>query len=699
MSGRKRTSQRAVCSPAVMEVARKRVENGESKRSVAKSLGMVESTLRKRLKRTTVATKLGRYDVTLTPEMEEDLCNYIKTIDNMFYGLTSRALRSLAFEFAEKNKLEHRFDKTLKMAGKGWLRGFLKRHQDVSLRQPTATSLARAVGFNEPQCKRFYDNLSQLMKKYKFPPHAIYNMDESGFSTVPNKPPKVFSTKGKRCVNKISSAERGTNVSVVCAMSASGQYIPPAFIYPRKRMKAELLDGAPPSSVGMVSDSSFINRELFVDYATHFRDHAKPTKEQPVLLIMDNHTSHSSIAAIDFFRKNNIMALTLPPHSSHRMQPLDRCFFGPLKKFYSNECEKWLTNHPGRVITVYQIASIFAPAYCKAATITNAIEGFKVTGICPFNNDIFTEADFMATYVTERKDPAAATVTTGVEAPVVLLEVNDNSAPETDIQAHQISDPSSVNAEKNIDANERDAIISVTPTSEPESTTMILQMESNVPQPTDVVSNTSAIISTLQEKFAIAPETTRFDLTNTPGTSAVISTLQEKVAVSPKTTAFDLSNTPGTSSTYIKLTTISPLPKSIAARSTNRRSKKSEIITSSPYKDQLIEEEEKKNPKRKVKLNVDENMPSPQALPRRYLKRKSDVDLSQAKKIVKSGKAVLKNPKLLPRKKMWSCPGCKETFKEPVTEDWIECVSCAEWWHEKCSAYTGFGSYICDLCA
>lgn len=689
MSGRKRTSQRTLCSMVVMEAARQRVEGGESKRSVAKSLGMAESTLRKRLKRTTVATKLGRYDITLTPEMEEELSNYIKTIDNMFYGLTSRALRSLAFEFAEKNKLEHRFDKTSKMAGKGWLRGFLKRHKDVTLRQPTATSLARAVGFNEPQCKRFYDNLCQLIKKYKFPPHAVYNMDESGFSTVPNKPPKVFSTKGKRCVNKISSAERGTNVSVVCAMSASGQYIPPAFIYPRKRMKAELLDGAPPSSVGMVSDSSFINQELFVDYATHFRDHAKPTKEQPVLLIMDNHTSHCSIAAIDFFRQNNIMALTLPPHSSHRMQPLDRCFFSPLKKFYSNECEKWLTNHPGRVITVFQIASIFATAYFKAATITNAVEGFKVTGICPYNNDIFTEADFMATYVTERENPATATVATGVEAPVIQLEVADNHTSETDTQAHQIPESStSGNAPnipdrptavlensttenmKTIHANERDAIISVAPTSEPESMTMLLQTKSNVTQPTEMVSNTSSITSTLQAKVAVTPETTKFDLINTPGTS----------------------------SKYIKLTTISPLPKSLAARSTNRKSKKSEIITSSPYKDQLIEEE-KKNPKRKPKLNMGDNIPPPQALLRGNLKRKSDMNLGQAKTSAKRGKAVLKKPRSSSHKKMWSCPGCKEIFKEPVTEDWIECISCAEWWHEKCSAYTGFGSYICDLCA
>lgn len=63
----------------------------------------------------------------------------------------------------------------------------------------------------------------------------MYNMDESGFSTVPNKAPKVISIQGKRFFNKISSAERGIDVTVVCAMSASGNYVPLAIIFPAWR--------------------------------------------------------------------------------------------------------------------------------------------------------------------------------------------------------------------------------------------------------------------------------------------------------------------------------------------------------------------------------------------------------------------------------------------------------------------------------
>lgn len=45
------------------------------------------------------------------------------------------------------------------------VRCFLMRHPDISLRQPTATSVARAMGFNQAQVERFYVNLTALKDK------------------------------------------------------------------------------------------------------------------------------------------------------------------------------------------------------------------------------------------------------------------------------------------------------------------------------------------------------------------------------------------------------------------------------------------------------------------------------------------------------------------------------------------------------
>lgn len=605
MSRRQRTSERKNADPNVMQEARNLIANGNSKRKVAEMLGMPESTLRKRLKQDSVPESLGRFKCTFNKEMELELVEHVRDLDERFFGVTPKQFRRLAYEFAEKNEIEHQFNKESKIAGKDWLRGFMKRHPSLSLRQPTSTSIARAMGFNKPQVERFYTNLSSVYDKYNFPPHRVFNMDESGFSTVPNKPPKVISTKGKRCVNKISSAERGQNVTAVCAMSASGQYIPPTFIFKRKRMKAELLDNAPPSSIGMVSDSSFITSDLFLLWIQHFKDHVKPTQEEPVLLILDNHSSHCTLAAVNFCRENHIVLLSLPPHSSHRMQPLDRCFFSPLKKYYSVECENWMRNHPGRTITTFQITSIFAPAYAKTATIANAIEGFKVTGIWPFNNEIFSDADFLASSVTERPvEPQNI-------APDMVIPSNEdgNSFPNLPAEPpHHTEDRALLPIEEDL-----------------------LEAAKNM----------------------FLPE-------KNPQDSLPLSS-----------GSLDMPSTSKTS--FIKITELSPFPKSSVQRACSKRSKRSEILSSSPNKRQLEVVDAAKNAKSQKTKRVTKQLVTTK-------------QLTTTKRLVST------------KKQIWTCSGCSEIYKEPLTEDWIECITCKNWWHEKCTDYCGLGAYECDLC-
>ena len=44
----------------------------------------------------------------------------------------------------------------------------------------------------------------------------------------------------------------------------SMQQVPPMFIFPRKRMVAALMNGAPPESVGYCSPNGWIDADLFV---------------------------------------------------------------------------------------------------------------------------------------------------------------------------------------------------------------------------------------------------------------------------------------------------------------------------------------------------------------------------------------------------------------------------------------------------
>ncbi|XP_023019368.2 uncharacterized protein [Leptinotarsa decemlineata] len=137
----------------------------------------------------------------------------------------------------------------------------------------------------------------------------------------------------------------------------------------------------------------------------HFVNHVKPMSEDKALIIMDNHITHVNIQVIDFARKNNIIILTLPPHCSHRMQPLDVAVYGPFKPRYKVALNNWLLSNPGKTVSLYEVAGFVNVAYSESFSIKNICKSFLKTRIYPFDSSIFTEDDFLASSVTDRQNP------------------------------------------------------------------------------------------------------------------------------------------------------------------------------------------------------------------------------------------------------------------------------------------------------
>ncbi|XP_031329311.1 tigger transposable element-derived protein 6-like [Photinus pyralis] len=282
------------------------------------------------------------------------------------------------------------------MCGKEWLYGFLRRNPQISLRRPEATSLNRVLAFNRTAVNLFYDNLEQVMEKHHFLPNRIFNVDETGITTV-HKPSRVLAQKGRKQVGAITSGERGQTTTVVCCMSASGAYVPPLFIFKRERMKEGLDRNGPVGSIYRCSSSGWITEDLFLEWLQHFAVFTKVSKEDPVLLILDNHCTHSGLKSYNFCRENGIVIVSLPPHTSHRLQPLDVTFFSSLKGAYSQECDQYMKSNHFVQNVVTKIAELFAKAYNRITTTEKGIKGFEVTGIFPLNRNIFGEEEFVNT--------------------------------------------------------------------------------------------------------------------------------------------------------------------------------------------------------------------------------------------------------------------------------------------------------------
>jgi len=61
---------------------------------------------------------------------------------------------------------------------------FLKKNPTLSIRQLEATSISRAMIFNPANVKLFMDKYESVMLKHKFEAQHIYNLDETGITTV-----------------------------------------------------------------------------------------------------------------------------------------------------------------------------------------------------------------------------------------------------------------------------------------------------------------------------------------------------------------------------------------------------------------------------------------------------------------------------------------------------------------------------------
>jgi len=341
--------------------------------------------------------------VTVLPEnLEIELVQYCLDMERRFFGIKIDDLRRLAYELAEANGIEHKFDKTKKLAGWKWYYGFMRRHAELTLRAPENTSMARAQGFNKPRVQAFFNMLGEIYDREQLSPDRLYNMDETSLSTVQDGQRKIIAEKGKKQVGILSSSERGESSTCVVCVSATGSYIPPMIIYRRKRMKEELTNGGPVGAVYSCQEKGWMSNDGFIIWLKHFIACARPQHDRKVVLVLDGHITHTkNLIAIQLARDAGVVMVSLPPHTTHRLQPLDVAFFGPLGIYYDEAMRKWMRQHLGRSVTTWQVAELLGESYGRAATVQNAVSGFRKTGLWPLDMSVFQDCDFAAAEVTD----------------------------------------------------------------------------------------------------------------------------------------------------------------------------------------------------------------------------------------------------------------------------------------------------------
>lgn len=371
-------------SPTALTNAYKMVK--EHKMSVKKASRMFhvpDTTLRDRvLQKVDPETAVFGKSPVLECFEEANLVRHFKTMAAYGYGYTRQECVDIASDYAV-HLGKRTMDKPFTMK---WMRGFLKRWPELKVLKPRGLEHVRAKMASKETVAEYFKNLANTISTYNMhdKPHLIYNIDEKGIS-IDHKPPSVVSDS-TYCPQAVTSG-RGKTITILGGGSASGVAIPPFFIFPGKRMRPELLNGASPGTNGTMSETGWSNGVIFREYLeNHFLKFVPRRDNEKVLLLLDGHRSHVSVNLVEWAKQQGIIIFILPAHTSHILQPMDVSCYGPLEKIYNNLCHK-LMRESSANITRYNVCDVAGKAYTRALSPENIQSGFRKTGISPLNSE------------------------------------------------------------------------------------------------------------------------------------------------------------------------------------------------------------------------------------------------------------------------------------------------------------------------
>ena len=187
----------------------------------------------------------------------------------------------------------------------------------------------------------------------------MYNMDEKGFSLgTMTKQHRVFTKEAVRKKRVIGYAQDGNRewITILATICADGTTCPPAVIFASKEgpLRTSWVDdvqlGQHNASFS-TSPNGWTNDKLGVAWLEEVFD--KYTKKKASngrewrLLFIDGHSSYVTMKFLDWCEKHRILLAVYPPHSTHRLQPLDVSLFSPLATFYTQQLEDFIHGSHG----------------------------------------------------------------------------------------------------------------------------------------------------------------------------------------------------------------------------------------------------------------------------------------------------------------------------------------------------------------
>jgi hypothetical protein len=158
-------------------------------------------------------------------------------------------------------------------------------------------------------------------------------------------------------------------VAMLAFVNAACLAIPSTFIYLVKNVNLKKMVNLPDGLIPLATPSGWMTADLFLISLKHFVSLITVSQEKPILLILDDHISHISWPVVEYCKELGIILFTLPPHTPHITPPLGRGLFGHLKGELKHAHSGWMTLHPGKRISIYDVTGLTKNPYDRRFTV------------------------------------------------------------------------------------------------------------------------------------------------------------------------------------------------------------------------------------------------------------------------------------------------------------------------------------------
>ena len=370
-------------STEALESAIAAIEAGAKIKTTARYYDIPASSLTDHLYGRTLSRKRGPPTI-LKEDEESALETYMERMQNCGHPLSMEDLRLKVALITQERVTPFRDG----IPGDSWVRWFKKRHPDLIMRQSQGLEFARAKGLCAENVASFYNNLEQAYQTHNYPPEHIWNCDESGAQAGRNGGGLVWAKKGSKTVHSLMPNEREW-LTVLSCVNASGESIPAFYIFKGKRMRENYIAKCEDGASMAMQPEAWMTTQLFSHWISHFiralesRGGVSPSNRH--LLVVDGHNSHVTLEVVQKAMDVGLDIITLPSHTSHRLQPLDVSIFGPFKRAFKRYRDAWTLRNKGQGATKQVLAHWVSAGLQRALTVSNIQAGFRSTGIWPLN--------------------------------------------------------------------------------------------------------------------------------------------------------------------------------------------------------------------------------------------------------------------------------------------------------------------------